>query len=1019
MVERFNLSEWALNRREFIYYLIFVFLIAGVIFYPRLGRNEDPNFTVKTMVVQAKWPGASINDTLNQLTERIEKTLQEVPHVDYVQSFTSPGSTTIYVNLLDSTPEKYIGESWYQVRKKIQDIAPTMPQDVLGPYFNDEVGETYGIIYAFESDGFSQRELLDYVENVRTQLLHVPDVSKIKIIGDQAEKIYVEFSVRKLAGMGITPKQLIQILQTQNSIKPAGILETDKERLLLRVSGVFDSETELRNTNIVIDGKLLTLGDIATVTRGYVDPPQFLFRSNGKPAIGIAISMVSGGDILALGRNIHKAMQRIITTLPWGIKCELVADQPTVVKKSIGEFIKSLQEAFVIVLLVSFLSLGLRAGAVVACSIPLVLAIVFIIMDFYQIDLQRISLGALIISLGLLVDDAIITTEMMIMKLEEGWDKVRAATYAYTSTAFPMLTGTIVTVAGFIPIGFSKGSAGEYVFSLFAVIAIALIASWFVAVIFIPLIGVAFLPAKLTYADTQNSRMMRTFRSMLLTAMEHPKKIVCISIALFIISVGCLRYIPQQFFPSSDRPELLVNLQLAQNSSIHATNTEVRKLEELLKNNDDIVSWSSYIGQGAIRFYLPLDSGPSNPAFSQTVVVTKSIEARERVRKYLEKALIETFYALNTRVMPLEVGPPVGWPLQYRVSGKNQEVVRDLSYKVAQLLSMESNVKSVNFDWIEPTRVLRIKVNQDQAKLLGISSEDISFSLNTVVSGINITQVRDHIYLVDVVIRAKSQNDEPPIALLETLQIPTPTGEKIPLTQIASIEYKQEYPLIWHYNRLPTITVQADIVNGVLPATIVKRFESKISELNKTLPHGYSITNGGTTEESIKAQKAVAASVPLMSIIIITILMIQLQSVQKVILVLSVVPLGLIGVVATLLLANKPMGFVAILGIISLTGIIIRNSLIVVGQIDLEISNGLSPWDAVITAVMHRFRPVVLTATATILGMIPIAPTVFWGPMAYAIMGGLVVATILTLLFLPALYCLWFKVRPASVTISS
>ncbi len=962
--------------------------------------------------MQAKWPGANIDETLNQLTDRIEKKLQEVPYIDFVRSFTSPGSTTIYVNLLGSTPPQLVGESWYQARKKIQDIASTMPPGVLGPYFNDEFGDTYGIIYAFESDGFTERELLDYVESVRTKLLKIPDVSKIEIIGNQDEKIYIEFSVRRLAGLGINPKQLIQILQQQNSISPTGILQTDHERLLLRVSGAFTSEKDVRNTSITINGKLLTLGDIAKVTRGYIDPPQVLFRSNGKAAIGIAISMVSGGDILALGKNVHKAMQGIIQTLPVGIKCDLVADQPAVVKLHIREFIKSLQEAFIIVLFVSFLSLGLRAGAVVACSIPLVLAIVFIIMDFYRIDLQRISLGALIISLGLLVDDAMITTEMMVMKLEEGWDKVRAATYAYTSTAFPMLTGTLVTVAGFIPIGFSKSSAGEYVFSLFAVIAIALIISWFVAVLFTPLIGIAFLPDKLKTHGVQNSKMLQIFHSILLTAMEHPKKTVYISIVLFIISLGCLQYIPQQFFPSSDRPELLVNLQLAQNSSIYATNTEVKKLEKLLENNDEIERWSTYIGKGAIRFYLPLDAAQANPTFSQTVIVTKSIEARERVQKYLEKAFVDTFYALNTRVMPLEMGPPVGWPLQYRISGENIETIRDIAYKVAQLLSTDSNVRSINFDWIEPARVLRVKVDQDQAKLLGISSEDIAINLNAMVSGINATQLRDNIYLIDVVIRAERQEEELTPTLLESLQISTPSGQRVPLTQIASIEYVQEYPLIWRRNRTPTITVQADVAKGVLPATIVSEFNSKISELNKSLPNGYSITTGGTTEESAKSQKAVAASIPIMLMIIITILMIQLQSMQRVILVLSVVPLGLIGVVAILLLANKPMGFVAILGIIALIGMIIRNSVIVIGQIDLEISHGLSPWDAIITAVMHRFRPVILTATAAILGMVPIAPTVFWGPMAYAIMGGLVVATILTLLFLPALYCLWFKVHP-------
>ena len=1009
MKERFNLSLWAINHRELVWYLMGILIIVGSLSYTRLGRNEDPVFAIKTMLVQTKWPGATIDETMNQVTERIEKKLQETPNIDYIRSFTTPGSSTIFINLKGSTPPSEVPNSWYQVRKKIGDISLTLPQGVVGPFFNDEFGDTYGIIYAFTRDGFSERELMDYIEEVRSKLLQIPDISKIDIIGNQEEKIYIEFSIRRLAGLGIRPQEFIKMLQSTNAVRPAGTVRTENETVLIRVSGSFQSEDDLRNINININGKLFPLSDIATIKRDYIDPPQSFFKFNGKQAIGLAVSMTPGGDILALGKNVKTAMEKISADLPIGIEYHLVANQPMVVEENIAEFTKSLEEAFIIVLFVSFLSLGLRAGAVVACSIPLVLTIVFIVMEFCHIDLQRISLGALIIALGLLVDDAMITVEMMVTKLEEGLDKVRAATFAYTSTAFPMLTGTLVTVVAFIPVGFAKSSAGEYVFSLFAVIAIALIASWFVAVVFTPLIGLIILPDKLEHHQQKESRLLKPFRVVLLAAMRSPRKTIFITIALFISSIIGMKFVSHQFFPSSDRPELLVNMQLPQNSSIFATSNAVANLEKLLENNSDIVRWSSYVGRGALRFYLPLDGAQPNPSYSQTVIVTKDIEARERVRSYLQKEFKENFSNINSRIMPLEMGPPVGWPLQYRVSGNDLEQVRKIAYQVAEILGTESQVQDINFDWIEPSRVLKIKVNQDEARLLGLSSEDLAASLNAVVSGMKITQIRDSIYLIDVLIRAEAEQ-RASLDSLSTLQISTPSGKKVPLMQVATIEYEQEYPLIWRRDRIPTITVQADTSGDTLPATVVEKLRPKILELNSKLPAGYKIKTGGTTEESAKSQASVAAVVPLMLAIVITILMIQLQSIQRVILVLSVVPLGLIGIVAILLIADKPLGFVAILGIIALVGMIARNSVIVIDQIETEIAHGLSRWDAVVTATTHRFRPVILTAAAAILGMIPIAPTVFWGPMAYAIMGGLAVATVLTLVFLPALYCMWFKV---------
>jgi len=1010
MKDRFNLSLWAINHRQLVWFLMAMLIIVGSLSYTRLGRNEDPVFSIKTMLIQTKWPGATIDETMNQVTERIERKLQETPNIDYVRSFTTPGSSTIFVNLKGTTPASEVPNSWYQVRKKIGDITGTLPQGVVGPFFNDEFGDTYGIIYAFTADGFSGRELMDYIEDIRSKLLQIPDVSKIDIIGNQEEKIYIEFSIRRLAGLGIKPPEFIKMLQSANAVRPAGTILTAKETVLIRVSGGFQSEDDLRNVNININGKLFPLSDIVTIKRDYIDPPQSLFKFNGKQAVGLAISMNAGGDILALGEHVKESMQKISADLPIGIEHQLVANQPKIVEENVAEFTKSLQEAFVIVLFVSFLSLGMRAGAVVACSIPLVLTIVFLVMEFLHIDLQRISLGALIIALGLLVDDAMITVEMMVAKLEEGWDKVRAATFAYTSTAFPMLTGTLVTVVAFIPVGFAKSSAGEYVFSLFAVIAIALIASWFVAVVFAPLIGLVILPNKIEHHQKQESNLLKIFRATLLAAMRSPKKTIVITITLFILSIVGMKFVSHQFFPSSDRAELLVNMQLPQNSSIFTTSNEVTKLEKLLENNSDIVRWSSYVGRGAIRFYLPLDGAQPNPSYAQTVIVTKNLEARQRVQTYLQKEFKENFANINSRIMPLEMGPPVGWPLQYRISGHNLEKVREIAYKVAKILGSESQVQDVNFDWIEPARVLKIKVNQNEARLLGLSSEDIASALNAVVSGMKITQIRDSIYLVDVIIRAEAAQRES-LDSISTLQISTPSGNKVPLMQVASMEYEQEYPLIWRRDRIPTVTVQADVSKTTMPATIVDKLRPKILELNSELPVGYQIKTGGSSEESAKSQASVAAVVPLMLSIVVTILMIQLQSVQRVILVLSVVPLGLIGVVAILLIADKPLGFVAILGIIALVGMIARNSVIIIDQIETEIANGLNHWDAVLTATTHRFRPVILTAAAAILGMIPIAPTVFWGPMAYAIMGGLAVATVLTLLFLPALYCVWFKIK--------
>jgi multidrug efflux pump subunit AcrB len=1006
----FNLSEWAITKRSFVSYLMIVFMVAGIWSYVRLGRSEDPSFTFKTMVVQAQWPGATLEETIQQVTERIERKLQETPNLDYIRSYTTAGESTIFVNVKGSTPAKAVPEAWYQVRKKIDDIRGTLPKGVAGPAANDEFGDTYGLIYGFVADGFTHRELRDYVEEVRSRLLLVDDVAKIDLFGAQDERLYLEFSIRQLSALGVDRASLINDLQAQNVVTPAGVLRTADEKILVRISGAFASEEDLLKVNFAANGRLLRLQDMGSVRRAYSDPPQPQFRVGGEPAIGLGISMRDGGNIISLGRNIEHAMASIAADLPIGIEPRLVANQPEIVSHAVREFTEALWEAIAIVMAVSLLTLGLRAGAVVALSIPLVLAVVFAAMLMAGIDLQRVSLGALIIALGLLVDDAMITVEMMVTKLDEGFDKATAATFAYTSTHFPMGTGTLVTVIGFLPIGFAKSTAGEYTFSLFAVVAVALIVSWFVAAIFTPLIGVVLLSEKLAPSYRNLGRAMHMFRHVLLTAMRRRWATVGIALALLALSVGGLTLVPRQFFPASDRTELVVDLKLAENASIYATQRAVAALEDTLRGDDDVEHWTSYVGRGAVRFYLPLNVQLPNDFFGQAVVVTKSLEARERVRARINHLLDEGFLNLVGRVYPLELGPPVGWPVQYRISGPDPGKIRDIAYRVAGVMADDPRVRTVNFDWIEATKTLQIKVDQDQARLLGLSSQALAKALNAVISGAAITQVRDSLYLVNVVARA-GDRESFSLSGLQNLQIQLPNGRTAPLIQIASIGFGQESALIWRRDRVPTLTVQSDVVQGVQPASVVQRLRTKMAEVQKGLPEGYHVVVGGSVEESGKAQASVAAVAPLMLLLMLTVLMMQLHSFGLLFLVLSVVPFGLIGVVAALLASGKPLGFVALLGVIALIGMIVRNSVVLVVQIKTEITAGRLPWDAVVEATTHRFRPILLTAAAAILGMIPIAPTVFWGPMAYAIMGGLAVATVLTLLFLPALYVIWFRVE--------
>ncbi len=1002
-----NLSAWALRNRPLVAYLMLLAVAAGALAFLRLGRNEDPAFTIKTMVVQAVWPGATLADTLDQVTERIERKLQELDGLDSVRSFTRAGLATVFVDLQGAVRAADVPKVWQRVRNDVADIWPRMPEGVRGPFFNDRFGDVFGIIWGFTADGFSHRELRDRVEAIRDELLRVPDVSKIELLGAQDEVVFLEFSMRRLAALQLDRRALLQALAQQNAVRPAGIVETGDERIAIRVSGAFGDERDLLDISFSAGGRWLRLGDIAEVRRGLVDPPQPLFRVGGEPAIGLAIAMREGGDILALGANLNRAMARITAELPIGIEPHLVADQPQVVEQAIGEFTESLWQAVAIILAMSFLSLGVRPGLVVAFAIPLTLAIVFAVMLAAGIDMQRISLGALIIALALLVDDAMTTTDATVTRLAAGDPIDRAATWAFGAYAKAMLAGTLVTIAGFVPIGFAASSAGEYTFTLFAVVAIALVVSWFVAVLFTPLLSALLLRPPTAGTTGGPDAVTRIYRSVLVLALKARWFTIALTLGLFAASVWLLGFVPRQFFPSSDRPELVIDLALPQNASIHASAKLSGEVDAMLRGDPDVARWSTHVGRGAIRFYLPLEVQLPNPFFSQLVVVAKDVPARDRLKDRLERELAERFPNTVARLYPLELGPPVGWPVQYRVMGPDPERVGALALGLARVVALDPRTTKVGFDWIEPAREIRVRVDQDQARLLGLSSESIGRVLDTVVTGLPVTQIRDGIYLVDVYARAVDEQ-RVSLATLGTLPVPVPDGRTVPLGQVASLEYGQDFPLVWRRDRLASLTVQAEHVPGVLPAEVVDGLEPAIEAFRRGLPEGYRVEVAGTVEESEASQASVFAVVPAMLLIMLTVLMVELKSFQRLAIVLSVAPLGLIGVVAALLPSGRPLGFVALLGVLALVGIIIKNAVILVSQIEADRAAGRSVRDAVVAACTIRFRPIVLTAISTVLGMIPIAPTVFWGPMAFAIMGGLLAATLLTLIFLPALYLAWF-----------
>ncbi|WP_315721546.1 MULTISPECIES: efflux RND transporter permease subunit [unclassified Bradyrhizobium] len=1010
-MKSFNLSDWALEHRSLVWYFMIAFMAAGLYSYLHLGREEDPSFTIKTMLIQAKWPGASAEEMTRQVTDRIEKKLEELPALDYTKSLTVPGQTTVFVNLRDTTKARDVVPTWLQVRNLINDIKGDFPSGVIGPGFNDRFGDVFGNIYAFTSDGLSQRQLRDRVEEVRAKVLTVPNVGRVDIVGAQNEVIYLEFSPRKVAALGIDQRTILTALQAQNAVSPSGVLQAGPERVAVRVSGQFTSEDSLKAINLRINDRFFPLTDVATITRGYEDPPTSLFRFNGQPAIGLAIGMKAGANLLDFGEALKEEMTKVIADLPVGVGVHLVSDQPKIVEEAVGGFTKALYEAVIIVLAISFVSLGVRAGLVVAISIPLVLAITFLVMAYTGISLQRISLGALIIALGLLVDDAMIAVEMMVARLEVGDSLRKAATYVYTSTAFPMLTGTLVTVAGFIPIGLNNSAAGEFTFTLFVVIAVSLVVSWIVAVLFTPLLGVTILPASLPSHHAEGGRLTRVFRAMLKACMQHRWTTIVATVLVFGLSVFGMRFVQQQFFPSSDRNELVIDFNLPQNSSIAETNAQMAQFEqEALKGNPDIDHWSTYVGSGAQRFVLSFDVQPADVSFGQIIIVTKSLEARDRARGKLQAYLTKTFPGTDAYVHLLDIGPPVGRPVQYRVSGPDVAKVREIAQEVAGVMRGNSHLGAVIFDWMEPARVVKVDVLQDKARQLGVTSEDIANALNSVLDGTSITQVRDDIYLIDVRGRAQAKERQS-LETLRDLQLSGSNGQSIPLAALATLRYQIEQPEIWRRSRQPTLTLKASVIDQVQPNTVVDQLNPAITAFNAKLPAGYKVVTGGSVEESGKSQAPIVAVVPMMLFAMATILMLQLQSFQRLFLVFAVAPLALIGVVAALLPSGAPLGFVAILGVLALIGILIRNSVILIVQIEHLRDEGRPPWEAVMEATEHRMRPIMLTAAAASLALIPIAREVFWGPMAYAMMGGIIVGTVLTLLFLPALYVAWFRIK--------
>nr|WP_267473070.1 efflux RND transporter permease subunit [Stenotrophomonas rhizophila] len=1041
-----------MGNRPLVLFAMLAFAIIGAWSYKHLGQSEDPPFTFKVMVVRTMWPGATAEQVSRQVTEPIEKALLNTGQYEFIRSYSRPGESQVIFVARDSLRSKQIPDLWYQVRKRVGDIKPTLPREIVGPFFNDEFGDTFGNIYALTGQGFDYAVMRDYADRIQLELQRVPDVGKIELEGLQDEKVWIELSNTKLATLGVSLQQVQQALADQNAISATSFFETPTDRVQLRVTGQFQNVEDIRSFPIQAGDRTIHLGDIAEIKRGFADPASPKMRFMGEDAIGIAVAMKDGGDILKLGSTLDAEFERLQKTLPAGMQLRKVSDQPHAVEESVGEFVQVLTEAVVIVLLVSFFSLGLRTGLVVGVTIPLVLAMTFFVMHYFDIGLHKISLGALVLALGLLVDDAIIAVEMMATKMEQGYDRLRAASFAWESTAFPMLTGTLITAAGFLPIATAASSTGEYTRSLFQVVTIALVVSWIAAVLFIPYLGDKMLPdlfnrtppkpdslagrwraRRLQWAerrpalarwiapkehahdhDPYQRPFYTRFRAFLDTCLRHRWWVIAATAALFVFSLLIFRFVPQQFFPDSTRPELMVDIELAEGASLQATQAQAAKLEKLLKGREGISNYVAYVGTGSPRFYLPLDQQLPATNFSQFVVLTENAKAREATRAWLLKDVIPQFPDVQMRVTRLENGPPVGYPVQMRISGEHIEQVQAIARQVEAKVRANPHVMNVNLDWSEPSKVVRLVLDQDRARALGVSSAQVSQLLGTSLSGMSVSTYREGNRLIEMLLRGPD-NERVRLDMLGSLAIPTASGTSVTLSQVARLEYVFEDGIIWHRNRLPTVTVRADIADAMQPLDVVQQILPTLEGIRADLPSGYLLETGGTVEDSTRGQDSIKAGMPLFLIVVATLLMLQLRSFSRAAMVLVTAPLGIIGATLFLLLFRAPFGFVALLGTIALAGMIMRNSVILIDQIQQDIDAGHDRWHAIIDATVRRFRPIVLTALAAVLAMIPLSRSAFYGSMAISIMGGLIVGTVLTLVFLPALYAAWFRVKPDEV----
>lgn len=1048
-MRRFNLSEWALANRPLVLFAMLAFALIGAWSYKHLGQSEDPPFTFKAMVVRTLWPGATAEQVSRQVTEPIEKALMNTGEYEFIRSYSRPGESQVIFMARDSLRSRQIPDLWYQVRKRVGDIRATLPREIVGPFFNDEFGDTYGNIYALTGKGFDYAVMRDYADRIQLELQRVPDVGKIDLVGLQDEKVWIELSNTRLATLGVSMQQVQQALADQNAVTGTSFFETATDRVQLRVTGQFNDIEAIRQFPIRAGDRTVHLGDIAEVKRGFADPASPKMRFMGEEAIGLAVAMKDGGDILKLGANLDAEFERLQKTLPAGMQLRKVSDQPQSVEESVGEFVQVLTEAVVIVLLVSFFSLGLRTGLVVGVTIPLVLAMTFFVMHYFDIGLHKISLGALVLALGLLVDDAIIAVEMMATKMEQGYDRLRAASFAWESTAFPMLTGTLITAAGFLPIATAASSTGEYTRSLFQVVTIALVVSWIAAVLFIPYLGDKMLPdlfnpqppkpgsvsarwhaKRQQWADRYPALanliappqhghdhdpyqrpFYRSFRRFLDGCLRHRWWVIAATIALFVFSLMMFRFVPQQFFPDSTRPELMVDIELAEGASLRSTQAQAEKLEKLLSSREGIANYVSYVGTGSPRFYLPLDQQLPATNFAQFVVLAKDIKARESTRDWLLHEVIPKFPDVQMRVTRLENGPPVGYPVQMRISGEHIEKVQAIARQVEAKVRENPHVMNVNLDWSEPSKVVRLVIDQERARALGVSSAQVSQFLSSSLAGQSVSVYREGNRQIEMLLRGPA-DERNQLELLSSLAMPTANGGSITLSQVATMEYGFEDGIIWHRNRLPTVTVRADISDGMQPLDVVHQILPTLDGIRAELPNGYLLETGGTVEDSARGQNSIKAGMPLFLVVVATLLMLQLRSFSRAAMVLVTAPLGIIGATLFLLLFRAPFGFVALLGTIALAGMIMRNSVILIDQIQQDIDAGHDRWHSIIDATVRRFRPIVLTALAAVLAMIPLSRSAFYGSMAISIMGGLIVGTVLTLVFLPALYAAWFRVKP-------